>query len=218
MLLTVNELKYQVEGDLPGLVERLQHLTGRRGEEEAMAWQASLPKLTEALSAPAFGEMHVYFAGAGSVALEYQLPAASAWCDVVLLGQQDGKPTAVVIELKDWRTWGDRPGPSEGLMVRHGTIVLHPSDQVRGYVGYCQRFHSAVQHNAADVSGCVLFTRDHFTDSYSQPPNDRLAVDYPCFSTAPRAVREAFPGYLTSHLTTPHAEFAKAFVEGTYRQ
>ena len=103
-------------------------------------------------------------------------------------------------------------------MVRHGTIVLHPSDQVRGYVGYCQRFHSAVQDNSAEVSGCVLFTRDYFTDSYSLPPNDKLAADYPCFTTAPQAIREAFPGYLTGHLTTPHAEFAKAFVEGKYRQ
>jgi len=95
MLITVNELKQQVEGDLPALVGQLQQLTGRKSEEEAMAWKASLPKLTEALSGPAFGDMHVYFAGAGSVALEYQPPAASAWCDVVLLGQQDGRPTAI---------------------------------------------------------------------------------------------------------------------------
>ena len=50
MLLTVNELKRQVEGNLPALVEQLQYLTGRGGEEEAMAWKGSLPNLTEALS------------------------------------------------------------------------------------------------------------------------------------------------------------------------
>jgi DUF2075 family protein len=152
------------------------------------------------------------------MALEYKLPAASAWCDVVLLGRGTKKPRAVVIELKDWQTWGDRPGPYEGLMLRHGAAVLHPSDQVRGYVEYCRHFHSAVQDHAADVEGCVLFTRDHFADAYSEPPNERLAGEYPCFTTAPAVVREALPKYLTEHVTRADSEFANAFVAGRYRQ
>ena len=30
--------------------------------------------------------LHLYFGGRGNLALEYQLPAASSWADVVLFG------------------------------------------------------------------------------------------------------------------------------------
>jgi hypothetical protein len=216
--MTVAEFRERVDSDMTWLVDQLQAQTGRAGDEEAQAWQASLPKLSAALAAPALSPLHVYFAGAGYLALEYQLPAASAWCDVVLLGRDTERPGAVVVELKDWTTWGDRPGPYEGLMVRHGTVVLHPSEQVRGYVEYCRRFHSAVQDSDADVSGCVLFTRDYFANPYTETPNDRLTREYPCFTMAPDVVRERLPRYLTQRVTVPDAEFATAFVNGRYRQ
>src|SRR5688572_21851936 len=134
MLMTVDAFRQEVQRGLVPLVQRLQLLTGRSGEEEGSAWRVSLPKLADALAAPAFSPFHLYFAGAGYLALEHQLPAASAWCDVVLLGRGIENASAVVIELKDWETWGDRAGPYEGLMVRHGSVALHPSEQVRGYV------------------------------------------------------------------------------------
>jgi DUF2075 family protein len=162
--------------------------------------------------------LHLYFAGAGNLTLEYQLPAASGWCDVVLLGQAGTRPRAVVIELKDWQTWGDRPGPYEGLMIRHGAVVLHPSEQVRGYVEYCRRFHSGVLDHQALVSGCVLFTRDHTPGAYGDAPNQDLTREYPCFTMAPETLRLALPAYFTSQVTTPAPGFAKAFIQGTYRQ
>jgi hypothetical protein len=162
--------------------------------------------------------MHVYFAGRGYVALEYQLPAASSWCDVVLLGRGAARPSAVIVELKHWITRGDRPGPTEGLMERGGTLVLHPADQVRGYTEYCRRFHSTVQDQRAAVRGCVLFTRDYFVDPYLDPPNDALVRDYPCFTLAPHVVREAWPAYLLRSLDTADEQFARAFVAGRYRQ
>jgi hypothetical protein len=218
MLMTVAEFREQVQGSPAALIARLQMLTGRRGDEEAAAWRASLPKLAEALSAPALASLHVYFAGAGYLTIEYQLPAASSWCDVVLLGRRDSSPSALVLELKDWLTRGDRPGPYEGLMERHGSIVLHPSEQVRGYVEYCRRFHSAIQDYQADVRGCVFFTRDHFANGYSQKPNDRLTREYPFFTMAPQVVREALPQYLTGCVNIPDREFATAFIKGRYRQ
>ncbi|MGH9203950.1 MAG: hypothetical protein ACRD2A_22205 [Vicinamibacterales bacterium] len=39
------------------------------------AWHASLPMLANALSEPQLSSLHMYFAGHGSLALEYQLPA-----------------------------------------------------------------------------------------------------------------------------------------------
>ena len=218
MLMTVAEFRQAVGRDIEVLVARLQGLTGRGGREEADSWRASLPKLAEAIAEPALAPLHLYFAAAGYVAVEYQLPAASSWCDAVLLGRRADRPTAVVVELKDWLTRGDRPGPYEGLMERAGHLVLHPADQVRGYVEYCRRFHSAVQDHGADVQGFVLFTRDHFADRYAELPNDRLVQEYPCFTMAPEVVREALAEYLTKRLNAPDASFAQDFVDGRYRQ
>jgi len=218
MLMTVTEFRESVQRDIETLVARLQALTGRRSADESNAWRSSLPRLAEAFAAPALAPLHVYFAETGQLALEYQLPAASSWCDAVLLGSRNGRSAAVVVELKDWMTRGDRPGPFEGLMERAGQIVLHPAEQVRGYVEYCRRFHSVVQDHAAEVQGCVLFTRDRFAQHYADPPNDRLVRDYPCFTMAPNVVREGLPAYLVERLNAPNPSFAHDFVEGRYRQ
>lgn len=218
MLMTVAEFRETLRSDRAGLVGALESATGRGGEEERQAWESSLPVLADALAAPTLGALHVYFAGHGYLALEYQLPAASSWCDVVLLGRGAAGPSAVIVELKHWITRGDRPGPAEGLMERGGALVLHPSDQVRGYTEYCRRFHSTVQDRRADVRGCVLFTRDHFVDRYAEPPNDALARNYPCFTRAPHVVRDSWPAYLARSLSSPDEQFAREFVAGRYRQ
>jgi DUF2075 family protein len=216
--MTVSEFRAAVGTNRAALIAELESATGRGGEEERQAWEASLPALAEALETPSLGAMHVYLAGHGYLALEYQLPAASSWCDVVLLARGAAGPSAVIVELKHWFTRGDRPGPAEGLMERGGALVLHPADQVRGYTEYCRRFHSTVQEERADVRGCVLFTRDHFVARYADPPNDTLVRDYPCFTLAPNVVREAWPAYLARSLNTPDERFARAFVAGRYRQ
>ncbi|MEO8624548.1 MAG: DNA/RNA helicase domain-containing protein, partial [bacterium] len=154
----------------------------------------------------------------GNLALEYQLPASPSWCDVVLLGEHESRASAVIVELKDWATRGDTPGSYEGLMLRQGAQELHPSDQVRGYTQYCRRFHSAVQDHDADVHGCVLFTRDRWTDAYTSQPNDKLAAEYPLFTTAEEDVDNAFPLYFSQRLTEANEAFAHAFEQGTYRQ
>lgn len=218
MLLTVAEFRQAIRSDAATLIAELQAATGRGGGEEREAWEASLPALAEALAAPALGPLHLYFGGHGYVALEYQLPAASSWCDVVLLGRTAERPSAVIVELKHWITRGDRPGPAEGLMERGGAIVLHPADQVRGYTEYCRRFHSTVQDQRAEVRGCVLFTRDYFLGRYAEPPNDALVGDYPCFTLAPDVVRDVWPAYLARHLESPDERFARAFVAGRYHQ
>ncbi|MFO1361355.1 MAG: DNA/RNA helicase domain-containing protein [Burkholderiales bacterium] len=216
--MTVSEFREAVRTNRAALIAELESATGRGGEEERQAWESSLPVLADALAAPALGALHVYFAGHGYLVLEYQLPAASSWCDVVLLGRGAAGPSAVIVELKHWITRGDRPGPAEGLMERGGALVLHPADQVRGYTEYCRRFHSTVQDQRADVRGCVLFTRDYFVERYADPPNDALVRDYPCFTLAPHVVRETWPAYLARSLNTGDEQFARAFVAGRYRQ
>ena len=160
MLITIQEFRDRVANDSAGFVLRLQEETGRYGTDEADAWQTSFAKLSQAFNKPSLQGLHLYFQGSGNVALEYQLPASSSWADVVLLGAHDDKPSAVIIELKDWLTRCDTPGRYEGLIERQGAQELHPSDQVRGYTEYCRRFHSAVSDHSAQVHGCVFFTGD----------------------------------------------------------
>ncbi len=218
MLLTIAEFREAVRSDRPALIAELQSATGRSGDDEREAWESSLPALADVLAAPALGRLHMYLGGHGYLALEYQLPAASSWCDVVLLGRGAATPSVVIVELKHWITRGDRPGLAEGLMERSGSVTLHPADQVRGYTEYCRRFHSTVQDQGADVRGCVLFTRDYFAEAYAEPPNDALVRDYPCFTLSPQVVREAWPAYLARTLNSPDEKFARAFVAGRYRQ
>lgn len=64
--------------------------------------------------------------GAGALSLEYQLPAASSWCDVGLLGKKNEKPGAVIIELKHWQSSTDTPDAVEGLIQHFSQPTLHP--------------------------------------------------------------------------------------------
>jgi len=203
---------------MQGLVTELQEVTGRFGNEEARAWATSLPKVATIFSSPGFDPLHLYFGSRGSVSLEYQLPASSSWCDIVLLGQHQGRPAAAILELKEWVTRGDQPGGVEGLVLHQGKRMLHPSEQVRGYTNYCKRFHSAVLDAGAAVHGCVIFTGDYFVDAYLQPPNDDLVRDFPCFSTAPDMLEHSLPDYFSTHLTEPAPDFAQTFEKGVYKQ
>jgi len=128
MLIRIDEFRQRVASDCDSLIADLQQLTGRYGSEEARAWKSSFSKLSHVLQGPSFQPLHLYFGGRGNLALEYQLPAASSWADVVLLGQHESKNSAVIIELKDWMTASDRPGKAEGLVERAGRQELHPSD------------------------------------------------------------------------------------------
>jgi hypothetical protein len=218
MLITIAELRNRVASNLASLVDDLQTATCRYGMEEANAWRESLPRLSRLLSASSMQPLHLYCAAPGDLSLEYQLPASGSFADVVLLGAKEATPSAVVIELKHWVTRSDRPGRAKGLIERQGIQELHPSEQVRGYVEYCRRFHSAVQDAKAKVQGCVLFTRDFITEPYVLPPNTDLAEDYPIFTLSEEDVDDRVPATLSTWLTAPHPEFARAFENGRYRQ
>lgn len=217
MLIRIDEFRNRVASDCDGLVADLQTLTGRYGDEEAKAWSLSFGKLSSVFQAPSFQPLHLYFGGRGNLALEYQLPAASSWADIVLLGRHQDRNSAVIIELKNWTTAADKPGKAEGLIAREGRQELHPSDQVRGYSEYCRRFHSAIDEKS-NVSGCVLFTHQVYTDAYTKAPNEQLACNYPIFTTASEDVAGRFPKFFRTRLTEPDEEFALRFATGHYRQ
>lgn len=217
MLLTVRDFKEKVGNNIDGLVTELRTQTGRGSPEEVDSWRTSLPILADVLDEALFGGVHLYFGGAGSLSVEYKLPGASGWCDVVLLGRNDTQPSAVIVELKHWNTLGDTPGRYTGLMHRRYGETNHPSDQVKGYVEYCRAFHSGVTENDAAVNGCVLFTTNADLTPYVAPPNTSLASEYPLFASR-LADRERIPAFLKEHIHAPDLEFAEAFEAGRYTQ
>ena len=202
MLIRIDEFRNRVATDCNQLVADLQELTGRYGSEEAQAWKSSLGKLSHVFQTPSFQPLHLYFGGRGNLALEYQLPAASSWADVVLLGRHESRNSAVILELKDWTTAADKPGKAEGLIARAGRQELHPSDQVRGYSEYCRRFHSAIE-GGAKVHGCVLFTHQVYTDAYTTAPNEQLARNYPIFTSASEDATKRFPEFFELDSPSP---------------
>ncbi|MFH1434509.1 MAG: DNA/RNA helicase domain-containing protein [Pseudomonadota bacterium] len=219
MLLTVREFVQRTSTQLPSLVSDLQEITGRYAEEEKKAWSESLARVAGVLSHADLGNFHVRLGRAsGNLSLEYRLPAASTWCDLVLLGRGEEKPSAVMVELKNWNTRGDRPGPRPGILMHHNEQVLHPSEQVRGYVEYCRRFHSAVQDTGATVEGCTLLTGTKDAAAYTSPPHDGLAASFPVFTMSKTDVRSRLPLYLKEHLHKPDPNFAEDFEDGVYQQ
>jgi uncharacterized protein len=218
MIITIEQFRSRVRDDSRGLIAELELLTGRSGLAETQAWKSSLGTLSRVFEDPSFQPLHLYFGSRGHLALEYQLPASSSWCDVVLLGAHRSGPAAVIIELKDWNTRGDRPGRYEGLIDRQGRQELHPSDQVRGYTEYCRRFHSTVAERRAAVHGCVLSTHGRWTEAYSAAPNHELSSRFPLFSATSDNVQRRFPAFFEDRLTQPDGEFAQAFEAGRYRQ
>src|SRR6266516_7981044 len=159
MLMEVGEFCRSVGHDLDQLVDKLQAVTGRRGEEERWAWRTSLDRAARVLDSPALSDFHLHVGQRGGVSIEYQLPASGSWCDLVLLGDGTAAPQAIVVEFKGWDTYGDRPGPTDRLVWHGNDLLLHPSDQVGGYVEYCRHFHSGVLDHGASVEGCVYFTQ-----------------------------------------------------------
>jgi uncharacterized protein len=218
MLLEVQEFRRRVAQELANLVRDLQAETGRFGPAEAMAWEASLAKAAEMLESPKLKDFHLYVGERGSLALEYRLPASASYCDLVLLRRNEARPSAVIFELKDWHPGAARPGAGEEFVILHGELALHPAAQVRGYVDYCRRFHSAVIDRIADVHGCVYMTRSSNPTELREVPHDRLAEEFPIFGDRQEDVDELLPAYVLSHLSRPDMEFAASFERGTYRQ
>jgi len=218
MLLDTRTFCDRVMDDLNGLIDDLQDLTGFGSDSQIRAWNRSLPKISRVLSHSNLSDFHVSIGQPGSMSVEYRLPTSSSWCDVVLLGNGPAGPTAEMIEIKDWDTDKDRPGPSENLIEHFGKLYLHPCDQVRAYTEYCRSFHSGVQEYGATVNGSVFFTSATNASAYRAPPHDAIAAEYPLFTASDSDLTDAFPRYLSQRLTSPSPEFAEAFENGIYKQ
>lgn len=221
MLMSINNFCSSVEIDLNGLIDELTLRTNRNSPKEIESWQRSLPKISEILKSvnnyfPEFGTTHIYI---GHLMLEYKLPMASAWCDVVLIGNNKSQtPNVVIIENKHWDTSSDTVSDIETFINHMGRRECHPSEQVKGYVEYCKSFHSAVLNHSATVSGCVFFSNSSPIDVYKQKPNESLANDYPVFSILEEEFGNSFPKYIVEKISNQNELFARDFENGIYKQ
>lgn len=219
MRLTVAEFRERVlSTKLDRLLDELSELTGRSTKEERSAWVSSFTRLAEVLDSKSLSTIHLYLGDLGNLSVEYRLPASSSWCDLVLLGHNGQQPTAVILELKHWDTRRDKAVAASGLIETNHGLTLHPAEQVRGYVEYCERFHSAVDEAKAVVNGCVLFTAHPINSAYTSGTSEPLVKSYPCFSLATEKESAAAINYLNLRLTKSDPAFAHKFETGHYRQ
>lgn len=219
MIYTVNQFCDFVEQDLNGFINELAYETNRNmSDQEKRNLSESYGQVSQMLAIaknkhPQIGNVNITTT---NMLLEYKLPAASAWCDLVMIGKGYGQKQVLIIELKNWvKNNTDAPGMKEGLITHQGVQHLHPADQVKGYTEYCQRFHSVVQDEGAKVSGCVYFTKDIDLTPYEAYPNEILTVDYPLYNTLKA---EALADYVNDRIEESDEEFATKFVNGYYKQ
>ena len=222
MLLPVNEFCNLVQRDLNGLIYALQKETSRNmTPQEMVALQSSYRAVSSLFrnviqSNSRFAQVHI---STSDMFLEYKLPSASSWCDLILLGNnRENEPKVIIIELKDWgRTSTDMPSDDEGLIIHNGNLQLHPSEQVRGYTEYCQRFHSAVLDYKSTVSGLVFFSQDIDITPYCVGGNVNLTRDYPMYNTT-QPLLDNLANFILDTIDKPNNEFANDFQNGYYKQ
>ncbi|MEU5103187.1 DUF2075 domain-containing protein [Streptomyces sp. NPDC021354] len=116
---------------------------------ERNSWKHSLTALGEVLRDAGLDQVEVL--------VEQQLPLSSLRADAVLAGwhPKTGKPSYVVVELKQWSKANLVPDADDLCLVpRMGNrAVLHPVAQVRRYCEYLQDFTSVLDTGADDVVG-----------------------------------------------------------------
>ncbi|WP_369693008.1 DNA/RNA helicase domain-containing protein [Streptomyces luteocolor] len=131
------------------LTERFTAWHGHRpGGAEVRAWERSLPHLARRLVDAGLGDIEML--------VDYQLPLTSRRADVVLAGRHpaDGEPSYVVVEMKGWREAAVLEDDAVLVAVDgYSRPVLHPLEQVRGYVDYLMSHHQELADRPWLVTG-----------------------------------------------------------------
>ncbi|MFC5151707.1 DNA/RNA helicase domain-containing protein [Streptomyces amakusaensis] len=147
------------------LVERLteqfrSQLRHGPSDRERLAWRNSLPALAEVLCAAGLDEVEVL--------IEHQMPLSSLRADVVLAGShpETGRPSYVVVELKQWSEANLVPDTEDLCRVpRMGNRpALHPVAQVRRYRDYLADFTALLNDGQNYVAGVAYLHNAHDSD------------------------------------------------------
>jgi hypothetical protein len=129
---------------------------------EVRSWRNSLKALANAVRLAALTDH--------GILLEYQLPLSSLRIDALITGtDQDGRPGAVIVELKQWDDAAASRVP-ECVVVDYGgkpRDVLHPSAQAGQYRMYLADTHTAFHDGAVQLAACA-FLHDFIHDDGSE--------------------------------------------------
>ena len=134
-----------------------QHLGHNPSPSEAQAFQNSLNFVGNMLQAPSIP------ADAG-VAVEYKIPQSSKRIDFIVTGfNEEDKPVAIVIELKQWTDVETTP---KDAIVRTWVggaerEVLHPSYQAWSYAQFMTDFNEFVDHHHVRLHPCAYLHNCH---------------------------------------------------------
>jgi hypothetical protein len=173
---------------------------------EMRSWERSIPPLLGQLTAAGLDDVEVL--------VEYRLPLSSKRADVVLVGQHPhGGPSCVVVENKQWSRL-------ELVDIEHRLVVvggaggrelLHPQEQVRGYVEYLGYFNRYLGEHPGSLAGCAfLHNATSGNIAGLRHPDVADLAFFPAFAADEIA---AFRTFLTSRLAPASgAQFADDFL------
>ena len=187
---------------MPALAEQFIYDIGYRpGVSETRSWERSLPVLAADLRDAGLGSVEVL--------VEHRLPLASKRADAVLCGvhPRTGEPSFVVVELKQWtQALADPEDPNLVHIDAYGSRpVLHPGEQVAGYVQYLTDFLRALEHHPESIRGAAYL--HNATEAGVASLRLRAESDTGRMFTADQ--RSAWLEFLTSRLApAPGAEAA----------
>ena len=221
MLLTVQNFCRAVKGNLNGLIRNVERDTMRyMGDREKRELEDSYKAVAQMLTYAQDANANIadVYISTTEVLMEYHLPKASAWCDLVLLGIGESRPEVIIVELKNYRKNTEtREGSFEGLIWHNGSVRQHPAAQVRQYTQYCQYFHSAVVDEGAHCSGLVYFTQEVDTTPYVAGPNYDLCQNYKLYTAEANSTID-LANYIAKTIKRGDKPFAQKFISGDYKQ
>lgn len=157
-----------IEDTQPDNLKRLVSQLGSRKEDaelrlqgEEGSWVRSLPVLADVLKTT--NRLDLW------VGLEYQpYQAGFSRADAVLLGQKDGKPAVLVVELKQWSkaSWDPeiKKAYDFGALYKESR---HPYDQAADYAAFIRNYTAGFHTEEANVAG-VAFLHNASSTSISQ--------------------------------------------------
>ncbi|WP_068255904.1 DUF2075 domain-containing protein [Janibacter corallicola] len=175
------------------LAEQMSIQTGHSPSPgERRAWERSLPALQADLLSAGLDDVEML--------VEYQLPLTSKRADVVLAGvhPRTGRPSYVVIELKQWSSAEAFEDSDTLVSVEQygGRAVTHPAVQVEGYVEYISDFTSHLAETEHSLVGAAYL--HNATDREVEDLFIRPSTKHSRLFTGQR--RGAFSDFLAEHL------------------
>lgn len=221
MILTVERFCNAVSRDLSGLLIKIEKDTNRiMTDREKKELAQSYKQVSHMLGIAQENNKDIadVYISTSDLLLEYHLPKASSWCDLVLLGVGDKGYEVIIVELKNYRKETEtKPGDFEGLIWHNGTVRQHPAAQVRQYTQYCQYFHSTVVEEKANCSGLVFFTQEVNLTPYKEGPNKELCKEYPLYNASEDSVSD-LAKHIAKTIKKGNETFAEKFIVGDYKQ